>query len=144
MPPPKLEIKLYPLIDLAVPGALSARACAGDFLHLHEDLSSFHRVLEKPFQLLPLAVQPGPRRLHQTLEYGGNCGMTQTFNRVDHHHLCSLDEFSKAVLEYCGILVSTNCNANHNSTSFTTQISDRTRANDSVAADLFTARSILQ
>jgi hypothetical protein len=37
----------------AVRGALSAMACTGDFLHLHQNLSSFHGVLEKNFELLP-------------------------------------------------------------------------------------------
>jgi hypothetical protein len=41
--------------------------------------------------------------------------MIQTFNRVDDHHLCSLDEFCKAGLECYGVFVSDHCNANNSS-----------------------------
>jgi hypothetical protein len=38
-----------PLIHPAVPDALSAIACSGDFPHLRQRLSLFHVVLEKTF-----------------------------------------------------------------------------------------------
>jgi hypothetical protein len=68
--------------------------------------------------------------------------MTQTLNPVDYHNFCSLDNSCKAVFECCDILASDNCNANISSTSFATFMSDRTCANDTAAADFFTACNI--
>jgi hypothetical protein len=68
MPPPKLEIKFCRLIHVGIPGALSTTARAGGLLHCREDRSSFHRVLEKTFELFPLScnkegIVPGPKPL---------------------------------------------------------------------------------
>jgi hypothetical protein len=111
---------------------------------LRQGLSSFHKILEKTLELLPLVVRPGPHHLYRALQYGDNRDMTQTFNLVDHDHLCSSDEFCKAVFEYCGIPACDNCNANNSSTFFAIRWSDRIYANDTASADFFIASSLLK